>query len=72
MPGYHLRRASPSNAYMLVYVRISDWDRVFCPVSKEDLNVHLRRRLEVGLRVLWSATEAASCGSRAEHIQNFV
>uniref|UniRef100_A0A7S3QRP1 ubiquitinyl hydrolase 1 n=1 Tax=Dunaliella tertiolecta TaxID=3047 RepID=A0A7S3QRP1_DUNTE len=42
----HLRRAAPSNAYMLVYVRVSDWDRVFCPVGKEDLNVHLLRRLE--------------------------
>jgi len=47
--GYqpHLRRAAPSNAYMLVYVRVDDWDRVFCPVTKDDLNVHLLRRLEV-------------------------
>lgn len=46
----HMRRAAPSNAYMLVYVRVSDWDHVFCPVTKEDLNVHLLRRLEVRYR----------------------
>jgi len=67
--GQHLRRAAPSNAYMLVYVRISDWDRVFCPVTKEDLNVHLMRRLEVSTGVqhvpafdyVWSHSVMCAC-----------
>ncbi|MEW5319855.1 MAG: hypothetical protein WDW38_010976 [Sanguina aurantia] len=35
-----------SNAYMLVYVRGSDWDRIMCPVAKEDVTEHLREQLE--------------------------
>jgi ubiquitin carboxyl-terminal hydrolase 7 len=37
-----------SNAYMLVYVRLSDWDRIMCPVEKEEMSPYLRERLEVG------------------------
>lgn len=35
-----------SNAYMLVYVREADWDRILCPVGAEDIAEHVRRRLE--------------------------
>jgi hypothetical protein len=37
-----------SNAYMLVYVRASDWGRIMCPVTKDDIAPYLRERLEVG------------------------
>lgn len=30
----HMRFPKHSNAYMLVYVRLSDWDRIMCDVSK--------------------------------------
>lgn len=30
----HMRFPKHSNAYMLVYVRLSDWDRIICPVNK--------------------------------------
>jgi hypothetical protein len=35
---------------MLVYVRLSDWDRIMCPVEKEEMSPYLRERLEVGTR----------------------
>lgn len=37
-----------SNAYMLVYVRVSDWPRVMVPVTKDHIAPYLRQRLEVG------------------------
>lgn len=36
-----------SNAYMLVYVRVCDWDRIMVPVTKDDIAPYLRERLEV-------------------------
>lgn len=45
----NLRFTKYSNAYMLVYVRVSDWDRVMCPVTKEDTADHLRTRLDLEL-----------------------
>jgi ubiquitin carboxyl-terminal hydrolase 7 len=36
-----------SNAYMLVYVRVSDWPRIMVPVTKDDIAAYLRERLEV-------------------------
>jgi ubiquitin carboxyl-terminal hydrolase 7 len=36
-----------SNAYMLVYVRESDWPRFMCQVTKDDIAPYLRERLEV-------------------------
>lgn len=36
-----------SNAYMLVYVRVSDWPRVMVPVTKDHIAPYLRKRLEV-------------------------
>ncbi|KAL6758807.1 hypothetical protein V8C86DRAFT_1411207 [Haematococcus lacustris] len=45
-PGPPLRLARLSNAYMLVYVRVEDWERVMCPVTKRDIAEHLLKRLE--------------------------
>jgi ubiquitin carboxyl-terminal hydrolase 7 len=36
-----------SNAYMLVYVRLSDWPRIMGSVTKNDIAPYLRERLEV-------------------------
>ncbi|CAL8466972.1 g6508 [Coccomyxa elongata] len=35
-----------SNAYMLVYVRTSHWDKIMCDVGKNDIQEHVRLRLE--------------------------
>jgi ubiquitin carboxyl-terminal hydrolase 7 len=35
-----------SNAYMLVYVRESEWDSVMCEVAEEDISEHVRARLK--------------------------
>ncbi|EIE26652.1 cysteine proteinase [Coccomyxa subellipsoidea C-169] len=35
-----------SNAYMLVYVRTSHWDKIMCEVGKSDIQDHVRMRLE--------------------------
>jgi ubiquitin carboxyl-terminal hydrolase 7 len=35
-----------SNAYMLVYVRESEWDSVMCEVTEEDISEHVRARLK--------------------------
>lgn len=36
-----------SNAYMLVYVREADWEKVMCDVSEHDIYEHVRVRLKV-------------------------
>ena len=36
-----------SSAYMLVYVREEDWPHIVCPVGKEDVEEHLRTRLDM-------------------------
>jgi hypothetical protein len=36
-----------SNAYMLVYVRESDWGMIQCEVKEDDIAPHLRERLKV-------------------------
>ena len=36
-----------STAYMLVYIRVSDWDRIMCPADKDDISEPIRKRLEV-------------------------
>ena len=36
-----------STAYMLVYIRMSDWDRFMCEAGKEDISEPIRKRLEV-------------------------
>lgn len=43
--GFKLSKLS--NAYMLVYVRVSQWDDVMCAVGAEDIPAYLRERLEV-------------------------
>ena len=47
LPEY---RAPPksANAYMLVYVRQSDWGSVMCSVTEQDISEHVRARLKVG------------------------
>lgn len=45
--GGGIKYAKQSTAYMLVYIRDSDWDRILCHSDKEDLVEHIRRRLEV-------------------------
>ncbi len=42
-----MRYGKHSNAYMLVYIRASEWPRIMCEVTKEDIVEHLRERLEV-------------------------
>lgn len=44
--GNTLRVSRFSNAYMLVYVRESEWDSVMCEVSEEDISEHVRARLK--------------------------
>ena len=34
-----------SNAYMLVYVRKSEWDSIMCEVTEDDISEHIRARL---------------------------
>jgi len=41
-----LRLARFSNAYMLVYVRESEWDTVMCSVTESDISEHVRARLK--------------------------
>ena len=36
-----------SSAFMLVYIRTSDWDWVMCETDKEDISEPVRRVLEV-------------------------
>jgi len=43
--GGGVRVAKFSNAYMLVYVRASDWDTIMAPVAETDVHVHVRDRL---------------------------
>jgi len=42
--GFKINRHS--NAYMLVYIRLDDWDRIQCQVTEEDIAEHLRVRLK--------------------------
>jgi len=49
MPAYNspgLKYAKQSTAYMLVYIRDSDWDNISCRVGKEEIAEHIRTRLE--------------------------
>ncbi|PSC73213.1 ubiquitin carboxyl-terminal hydrolase 12 [Micractinium conductrix] len=42
----NFRLARNANAYMLVYVRESEWDSVMCRVDKQDISAHVRARLQ--------------------------
>eukprot|EP00210_Caulerpa_lentillifera_P006772 g6471.t1 len=44
--AHGLKYAKQSTAYMLVYIRISDWDRIMCDAGKEDISEPIRKRLE--------------------------
>jgi ubiquitin carboxyl-terminal hydrolase 7 len=50
-----------SNAYMLVYVRESEWDSVMCEVTEEDISEHVRARLK--------AEEEAKAKTRKERAE---
>ena len=42
-----------SNAYMLVYIRESDKDKIMCNVDEKDIAEHLRVRLSVQLYIFF-------------------
>ncbi|KAI7840976.1 hypothetical protein COHA_005205 [Chlorella ohadii] len=44
--GNPLRFTRHANAYMLVYVRESEWDAVMCQVTEQDISQHVRARLK--------------------------
>jgi hypothetical protein len=46
MAGYRSKARSLNNAYMLVYVRDADWDKVMAPTGKEEVSEHVRKQLE--------------------------
>jgi hypothetical protein len=48
-PKQRLKFTKFSNAYMLVYVRLSDWQRYMAPVAKDGIAPYLLERLEVRL-----------------------
>ncbi|KAL6507816.1 CSN-associated deubiquitinating enzyme Ubp12 [Orobanche gracilis] len=48
-PGYNItpfKFTKYSNAYMLVYIRVSDKDKIICDVDEKDIAEHLRIRLK--------------------------
>ncbi|KAK4396611.1 Ubiquitin carboxyl-terminal hydrolase 12, partial [Sesamum angolense] len=48
-PGYNntpFKFTKYSNAYMLVYIRVSDKDKIICDVDEKDIAEHLRIRLK--------------------------
>ncbi|KAL1549232.1 CSN-associated deubiquitinating enzyme Ubp12 [Salvia divinorum] len=48
-PGYNntpFKFTKCSNAYMLVYIRVSDKDKIICDVDEKDIAEHLRIRLK--------------------------
>eukprot|EP00883_Tetradesmus_obliquus_P008816 jgi/Sobl393_1/19554/SZX64323.1 len=49
MPKQRLKFTKFSNAYMLVYVRLSDWPRYMAPVAKDGIAPYLLERLEDGI-----------------------
>lgn len=44
-PFGNQNRVRFSNAYMLVYVRESEWDSIMCDVTEDDISEHIRTRL---------------------------
>ena len=44
----NFRLTKHANAYMLVYVRESEWGTVMCDVTEQDISDHVRARLKVG------------------------
>ena len=46
MSGYRSKPRSLNNAYMLVYVRDVDWDKVMAPTGKDEVSEHVRKQLE--------------------------
>eukprot|EP00210_Caulerpa_lentillifera_P006758 g6458.t1 len=44
-----LKYVNQSNVVMLVYIRISDWDRIMCDAGKEGISKPIRKHLEVEL-----------------------
>ena len=45
--GNTFRHTKHANAYMLVYVRESEWDAVMCQVTEQEISAHVRARLKV-------------------------
>ena len=44
-PTQQMRMGRFSNAYMLVYVRESEWESIMCDVTEDDISEHIRARL---------------------------
>eukprot|EP00803_Ostreobium_quekettii_P004318 evm.model.scf_1518.4 EVM.evm.TU.scf_1518.4 scf_1518:22440-34055(-) len=68
-PG--LKYAKQSTAYMLVYIRESDWDNISCPCKKEEIAEHIRTRLEeegFRLELLKTMTYDNVCSELAQHL----
>ena len=47
--SYRSKARSLNNAYMLVYVRDADWDKVMAPTGKDEVSEHVRKQLELQL-----------------------
>ena len=60
-PKQRLKFTKFSNAYMLVYVRLSDWPRYMAPVAKDGIAPYLLERLEVRLPLLFVCSFLHSC-----------
>nr|XP_025887466.1 ubiquitin carboxyl-terminal hydrolase 13-like isoform X1 [Solanum lycopersicum] len=46
-PGYEFQISENSNAYLLVYIRESDKEKIMCTVEQKDIGEHLRARFEI-------------------------
>ena len=57
------------NAYMLVYVRETEWDEIMCAVSEEDVALHLRERVRVRV-LMHPAPGACRCVSFMSRSKN--
>jgi hypothetical protein len=63
--GGNLRLHRSSNAYMLVYVRHDEWDKVMCAVGKNDLQVCIAGRVDQGHPTWqhWCRLASCPCGN---------
>jgi hypothetical protein len=71
-PKQRLKFTKFSNAYMLVYVRLSDWQRFMAPVAKDGIAPYLLERLEVRyahvLLFIWQVAHITGCCCPIRHL----